>query len=50
LLASWDEWVPESRVLKYNEANVQLQKETQKKQELAAKTTKKTPKSTPKRA
>ena len=26
---SWDEWVPESRVLKYNEANVQRQKEVQ---------------------
>ncbi|GBP06844.1 Mortality factor 4-like protein 1 [Eumeta japonica] len=26
---SWDEWVPESRVLKYNEANVQKQKEVQ---------------------
>lgn len=27
---SWDEWVPESRVLKYNEANVSKQKEVQK--------------------
>lgn len=27
---SWDEWVPESRVLKYNETNVQKQKEIQK--------------------
>ncbi|KAK9872150.1 hypothetical protein WA026_016204 [Henosepilachna vigintioctopunctata] len=27
---SWDEWVPESRVLKYNEANVSRQKEVQK--------------------
>lgn len=27
---SWDEWVPESRVLKYNEANVAKQKEVQK--------------------
>lgn len=26
---SWDEWVPESRVLKYNESNVQKQKEVQ---------------------
>lgn len=26
---SWDEWVPESRVLKYNEANVQKQREVQ---------------------
>ncbi|XP_035226446.1 mortality factor 4-like protein 1 [Stegodyphus dumicola] len=24
---SWDEWVPESRVLKYNDANMQKQKE-----------------------
>ncbi|XP_046996357.1 mortality factor 4-like protein 1 [Schistocerca americana] len=27
---NWDEWVPESRVLKYNDANVQKQKELQK--------------------
>uniref|UniRef100_A0A6M2DHC5 Mortality factor 4-like protein 1 n=1 Tax=Xenopsylla cheopis TaxID=163159 RepID=A0A6M2DHC5_XENCH len=27
---NWDEWVPESRVLKYNETNVQKQKEVQK--------------------
>lgn len=27
---NWDEWVPESRVLKYNEANVARQKEVQK--------------------
>lgn len=27
---SWDEWVPENRVLKYNEANVQKQKEVSK--------------------
>ena len=27
---SWDEWVPENRVLKYNEANVQRQKEVSK--------------------
>ncbi|XP_030035274.2 LOW QUALITY PROTEIN: mortality factor 4-like protein 1 [Manduca sexta] len=26
---NWDEWVPESRVLKFNEANVQRQKEVQ---------------------
>lgn len=26
---SWDEWVPESRVLKYNDANVQRQQEVQ---------------------
>lgn len=29
-LSSWDEWVPENRVLKYNEANVQRQKEVTK--------------------
>lgn len=28
--SSWDEWVPENRVLKYNEANVQRQKEVSK--------------------
>lgn len=27
---NWDEWVPESRVLKYNEANIQRQKEVEK--------------------
>lgn len=27
---SWDEWVPEHRVLKYNETNLQRQKELQK--------------------
>ncbi|XP_053208670.1 mortality factor 4-like protein 1 [Panonychus citri] len=32
---SWDEWVPESRVLKYNEANVQKQKEIQQAQAAA---------------
>lgn len=30
IIFSWDEWVPESRVLKYNEANVAKQKEVQK--------------------
>nr|CAD7579848.1 unnamed protein product [Timema californicum] len=29
----WDEWVPESRVLKYNESNVQRQKELQRSHE-----------------
>lgn len=29
LIHSWDEWVPESRVLKYNELNVQRQKDVQ---------------------
>jgi hypothetical protein len=48
LTNSWDEWVPESRVLKYNEANVQLQKETQKKHENSAKSTKKASKTTKK--
>lgn len=27
LLSSWDEWVPESRVLKLNDANLQKQKD-----------------------
>jgi len=27
LNSSWDEWVPENRVLKYNEAALQKQKE-----------------------
>jgi len=27
LIRSWDEWVPESRVLKYNDENVKRQKE-----------------------
>lgn len=39
---NWDEWVPESRVLKYNEVNVQRQKEVSKQHNLAAKTAKKT--------
>lgn len=29
LYYSWDEWVPEDRVLKYNEPNLQKQKELQ---------------------
>ena len=28
--SSWDEWVPEARVLKYNEASLQKQRELQK--------------------
>ncbi|CAG9858018.1 unnamed protein product [Phyllotreta striolata] len=44
---NWDEWVPESRVLKYNEANVARQKEVQKahsaQQSKTRKVTKKTP-------
>lgn len=37
-LRSWDEWVPENRVLKYNEANIQKQRELAKQHEtLAAK-------------
>lgn len=28
--SSWDEWVPESRILKYNDANVARQKDLQK--------------------
>lgn len=47
-LYSWDEWVPENRVLKFNEANVQLQKETQKKVESSAKSTKKAAKNSKK--
>lgn len=31
-VSSWDEWVPEDRVLKYNEANVQRQKDLSKQQ------------------
>lgn len=27
IIFSWDEWVPENRVLKFNDANVQRQKE-----------------------
>lgn len=29
-LDSWDEWVPESRVLKLNDANINRQKDLQK--------------------
>ena len=29
LVGRWDEWVPENRVLKHNEANLQKQKELQ---------------------
>ena len=29
IFISWDEWVPESRVLKINEMNLQKQKELQ---------------------
>lgn len=41
---NWDEWVGETRVLKYNDQNVQLQKEIQKKMESSTKNTKKTAK------
>jgi mortality factor 4-like protein 1 len=41
---SWDEWVPESRVLKYNEANVAKQKEVQKAHSTQPSKTKKTKK------
>ncbi|KAF4529002.1 hypothetical protein B566_EDAN017431 [Ephemera danica] len=37
---NWDEWVPESRVLKYNEANIQKQVELQKAQEAQQKSKK----------
>ncbi|XP_049871502.1 mortality factor 4-like protein 1 [Pectinophora gossypiella] len=40
---NWDEWVPESRVLKYNETNVQRQKEVQKTHSAQPTKTKKTP-------
>lgn len=42
---NWDEWVGETRVLKYNETNVQLQKDTQQKMEKSAKGAKKVAKS-----
>lgn len=42
---NWDEWVGESRVLKYNETNVQLQKDVQQKMEKSAKGAKKVAKS-----
>lgn len=41
---NWDEWVPESRVLKYNEANVSRQKEVQKAHAAQPNKTKKTKK------
>jgi mortality factor 4-like protein 1 len=41
---NWDEWVPESRVLKYNEANVAKQKEVQKAHSTQPSKTKKTKK------
>lgn len=43
---SWDEWVPESRILKYNDANVARQKDLQKshKSRLQKKTKGSTPK------
>ncbi|CAD6991310.1 nuA4 complex subunit EAF3 homolog [Ceratitis capitata] len=42
---NWDEWVPENRVLKYNEANVQRQKEVYKQHSNSAgKNKKSTPK------
>ncbi|XP_063696919.1 mortality factor 4-like protein 1 [Culicoides brevitarsis] len=34
---NWDEWVPENRVLKYNEANIAKQKEISKQHSIAAK-------------
>ncbi|KAJ8982949.1 hypothetical protein NQ317_005265 [Molorchus minor] len=43
---NWDEWVPESRVLKYNEANVARQKEVQKAHSAQPNKTKKTAKKT----
>jgi mortality factor 4-like protein 1 len=46
--AMQDEWVPENRVLKYNESNVQMQKEIQKNIEASNKPTKKASKTTKK--
>lgn len=46
---NWDEWVGETRVLKYNEENVQKQKEIQNKVETSSKNMKKTPKATSKK-
>lgn len=46
---NWDEWVGESRVLKYNEENVQKQKEIEKKVASSSKNAKKTPKATTKK-
>lgn len=46
---NWDEWVGESRVLKYNEENCKLQKETQKKVENSSKNAKKAVKSNSKK-
>ncbi|KAJ8960471.1 hypothetical protein NQ318_013755 [Aromia moschata] len=43
---NWDEWVPESRVLKYNEANVARQKEVQKAHSAQPNKSKKTAKKT----
>ncbi|XP_063913013.1 mortality factor 4-like protein 1 [Zophobas morio] len=43
---NWDEWVPESRVLKYNEANVAKQKEVQKAHSTQPSKTKKAKKKT----
>uniref|UniRef100_A0A6B2E9W3 Mortality factor 4-like protein 1 n=1 Tax=Phlebotomus kandelakii TaxID=1109342 RepID=A0A6B2E9W3_9DIPT len=40
---NWDEWVPENRVLKYNEANVQKQKEVSKQHASLAAKNKKAP-------
>lgn len=42
---NWDEWVPENRVLKFNDANVTKQKEIAKQHEKSAKSAKKANKS-----
>lgn len=47
---NWDEWVGETRVLKFNATNVELQKDIQKKMDNSAKGTKKAPKSGPKKS
>lgn len=46
---NWDEWVGETRVLKYNDQNVQLQKEIQKKMETSTKNVKRNAKAGPKK-
>ncbi|CAO1404290.1 unnamed protein product [Diamesa tonsa] len=46
---NWDEWVPENRVLKYNEVNCQLQKETMKTHATSTKNSKKAAKTTTKK-
>lgn len=46
---SWDEWVPENRVLKYNETNIQKQKDLAKQHASIAAKNKKTANAKPKK-